>query len=82
MSEERFPSSLGLTLKVSMASATLALVIFLSASICGVVSGTGLSSFSGSGFDFLTIRARGVERSIRRERHRQRQDVEKSKPAP
>jgi len=75
MSEERLPSSLGRTLKVSMALATLGLVIFLSASICGVVSGTGVSSLSGSGFDFVTIRAHGVERSIRREGHGQRQNV-------
>ena len=49
MSEERFPSSLGRTLKVSMALATLGLDIFLSASICGVVrEGIALSSFLGS----------------------------------
>ena len=63
------------TLKVSMALATLGLDIFLSASICGVVSGTGVSSLSGSGFDLVTIRAHGVERSIRREGHGQRQNV-------
>src|SRR5215510_4875922 len=41
MFEERFPSSLGRYLKVSMALATLGLVIFLRASTCWVVSGTG-----------------------------------------
>src|SRR5713101_5516568 len=41
ISEETLPSSRGLTLNVSMALATLGLVIFLRASICCVVSGTG-----------------------------------------
>src|SRR6266850_7719860 len=41
ISEETLPCSRGRTLNVSMALATLGLVIFLSASICCVVSGTG-----------------------------------------
>src|SRR5258708_35469185 len=45
MSEERLPCSRGRTLNVSMALATLGLVIFLSASTCWDVSVTGASSF-------------------------------------
>jgi hypothetical protein len=40
MAEETLPCSRGRTLKVSMALATLGLVIFLSASTSWVVSGT------------------------------------------
>src|SRR5262249_47820652 len=44
MSDERLPCSRGRTLNVSMALATLGLVIFLSASTCWAVSVTGASS--------------------------------------
>ena len=47
MSEERLPCSRGRTLNVSMALATLGLVIFLSASTCWDVSVTGASSLFG-----------------------------------
>src|SRR4029450_11071271 len=48
MSEDRLPCSRGRTLKVSMALATLGLVIFLRAATCGGVSGTAVSFALGS----------------------------------
>src|SRR5437773_12513187 len=68
ISEETLPSSRGLTLKVSTALATLGLVIFLSASTCWVVSGTGGSSLSCGWLacrgDWLVLRLAGVDGSL------------------